>query len=174
MLYRLLLTARRAHLRWAGRQAAKPIGTVGDGLHMLAPSAVFSPENIVLGENVHIGEGAFIRAKGGLTIGSNTVISRNVLIYTQDHDVQGETLPFGDRLSLRPVTIGANVWMGMNVCITPGTTIGDGAIVGMGTVVSGDVPPMAVIASQKWRQIGQRDQAHYDQLVEQESYRKNA
>jgi maltose O-acetyltransferase len=58
----------------------------------------------------------------------------------------------------------------MNVCIAPGTTIGDGAIVGMGTVVSGDVPPLAVIGNQKWRILRYRDRSRYEALDADEAY----
>ena len=52
----------------------------------------------------------------------------------------------------------------MNVCISPGTMIGEGAVVGMGTVVSGNVPAFAIIGNQKWRILGYRDERKYRKL----------
>jgi acetyltransferase-like isoleucine patch superfamily enzyme len=133
-------------------------GTLGAGIH------ITRPDRVRLGQNVHIGRGAWIRADGGLIIGDNTHISRNCVIFTVNHDWNGDRLPYDEQLVTREVEIGPNVWIGMNVCIAPGTRIGEGAIVGMGTVVTGEVPPLAMIAGQKWRVIGERDAAHYELL----------
>jgi maltose O-acetyltransferase len=58
----------------------------------------------------------------------------------------------------------------MNVCIAPGTKIGDGAIIGMGAVVSGEVPPLSIVGNQKWRIIGYRDKEEYDKLDKNRKY----
>lgn len=55
-----------------------------------------------------------------------------------------------------PVTIGNDVWIGANACIMGGVTIGDGAIVGFGTIVTKDVPPYAVVAGNPARIVKQR------------------
>lgn len=120
------------------------------------------PENLELGENVHIGDNSYIKAEGGVIIGDNTHISRNLVLYTIDHNFKGKNLPYDETFICDPVWIGKNVWIGMNVCIVPGTVIGDGVIVGMGTVVSGNVPPNTIISSQKWRKIGERSKEHYE------------
>jgi maltose O-acetyltransferase len=148
---------------WHPRLVAS-IGSAGHGVRFVGRPDFTGRKAAVLEDNVHIGEGAFIRASGGLRIGANTHVSRNLLLYTVNHDFHGSALPYDNNQVPKPVTIGRNVWIGMNVCIAPGTTIGDGAIVGMGTVVSGDVPPLAIIASQPWRIVGERDPEHYRAL----------
>ena len=60
--------------------------------------------------------------------------------------------------------IGRNVWIGMNVNIIPGITIGDDAIVGLGTTITKDVPSCAVVGGPKQRILGDRDKAHYETL----------
>jgi len=95
-----------------------------------------------VGDNVYINRGAVIRAQGGLKIGGNVIIARNVAIYTYNHNFRGEALPF-DRSSVdEPVSIGDNVWIGINVTVVPGVRIGEGAVIGAGAVVSRDVPPL--------------------------------
>ena len=140
------------------------IAEVGPGCGAWGRIALTGAANMRLGSNVHIGDGAFIRAEGGLSIGSNTHISRNVTIYTRNHQSEGEALPYDDTFDDRPVTIGRNVWIGMDVCITPGVTIGDGAIVGMGTVVAGTVAAGAIVVSQAARVVGSRDPDRYERL----------
>jgi acetyltransferase-like isoleucine patch superfamily enzyme len=146
------------------RDLASRFRACGDHLSLCWPIRLSGAESMTVGRNVHIGENAFIRAEGGLTIGDNTRISRNLVLYTVNHRHEGNVLPFDDGSIRKPVVIGRNVWIGMNVCVTPGTVIGDGVIVGMGTTVSGEVPPLAIIAGQKWRVIGQRNEEHYREL----------
>ena len=133
-------------------------GTIGLGLR------ITSPEKAWLGDNVHIGSNGWIRAEGGLRIGDNTHISRNVVIYTVNHNYNGKRLPYDDNQIEKPVTIGNNVWIGMNVTIAPGTTIGEGAIIALGANVSGTISPCQIVASQALRVIGHRDLEHYELL----------
>lgn len=142
----------------------------GPGTRIWGRASISGIQNVNLGKNVHIGAGAFIRAEGGLSIGDNTHISRNLLLYTVNHSYEGTRLPYDESVIHKEVRIGRNVWIGMNVCIAPGTEVGDGAIVGMGTVVTGFVPPLAIIGGQKWRIIGRRDSGRYEELENNRSY----
>lgn len=136
----------------------------GRGSGIWGAVAITGHSQIELGMNVHIGDGAFIRGEGGLIIGDNTHISRNLLLYTVNHRYDGSRLPYDEEEVGKGVVIGRNCWIGMNVCIAPGTTIGEGAIVGMGAVIAGTIPPRAIVGSQKWRVIGERDAARYREL----------
>lgn len=144
----------------------RKFGSCGRGTRIHGRLRVSAPENIFLGDNVHINDNAFIRAEGGLHIGNHTHISRNVVIYTMNHQYEGERLPYDEQKVLKPVVIGQNVWIGMNVAIAPGVTIGDGAIIGLGTLVSKAVPPLAIIGNPPPQIIKQRDKLRYKQLDE--------
>jgi acetyltransferase-like isoleucine patch superfamily enzyme len=125
---------------------------------------ISEPLCVVIGNNVHIGNGCFFHTDGGLIIGDNTHISRNVTIYTSDHSYNGGSLPYDETRSYKQVVIKKNVWIGMNVSITPGVTIGEGAIVGMGAVVTKDVPAMSIVDNQSIREIGTRELDCYSLL----------
>jgi acetyltransferase-like isoleucine patch superfamily enzyme len=142
----------------------------GRGVRLNGRFRASAPGNISIGDNVHINENAFIRAEGGLSIGSHTHISRNLVIYTMNHQYEGELLPYDHQKILKPVTIGENVWIGMNVSIVPGVSIGDGAIIGLGTLVSQDVPRLAIVGSAPMRIIKQRDEEHYNARVQQKAH----
>jgi maltose O-acetyltransferase len=142
----------------------RSFGLCGKGVRIYGRFRVTSPQHLYLGDNVHINDNAFIRAEGGLKIGDHTHISRNVVIYTMNHEYEGTRLPYDEHKVLKSVEIGRNVWIGMNVAIVPGVTIGDGAIVGMGSVVTHDLPPLAVIGNQPPRLLKERDSAHYEAL----------
>jgi len=64
----------------------------------------------------------------------------------------------------KAVTIGENVWIGTHVLILPGAEIGEGAVIGAGTVVSGVIPPMAVVGGNPAKVIKYRDRETYERL----------
>lgn len=102
------------------------------------------------GYNIRLGDGVFLNFNCVIldimpvTIGDRTQIGPAVQIYAADHPRDAETrrsmLEFG-----RPVTIGADVWIGGGAIIVPGVTIGDGAVIGAGSVVTRDVPAGATV-----------------------------
>lgn len=142
----------------------------GKGVRLHGRFTASALDMISLEDNVHINDNAFIRAEGGLRIGENTHISRNLVLYTMNHDYQGSLLPYDSGKVLKPVHIGKNVWIGMNVCITPGSRIGDGAIIGMGAVVSGEIKPLTIVGSPPVRVLKERDPDHYDRLESNDKY----
>lgn len=119
---------------------------------------------IEIGNNVHIGNNGFIRGEGGLIIKDNTHISRNILIYTYSHEYEGSLLPYDNLSRNRPVFIGKNVWIGMNVVILPGTYIEDGVIIGAGSVVNGRVPKGSIYGAAIASEIKKRDMERYNKL----------
>lgn len=142
----------------------------GRGVRIHGKFECTSPENLIVGDNVHINTNAFLRSEGGLFIGSNTHISRNLIVYTMNHDYTGDLLPYDSGKILKPVHIGKNVWLGINVVIAPGVKIGDGAIIGMGTVVAKDVPTLAIVGSAPQRILKKRSASHYKDLEQNKKY----
>lgn len=116
---------------------------------------------IALGNNVHIENGAFFRAAGGLIIGDNAHVSRNVSIYTTNHDYQKQVLPYDSRMIYKPVIIEKNVWVGRGVSIVPGVQIGEGSIIGMGSTVVKDVPKFSIVGGNPAKGIKNRDVTAY-------------
>jgi acetyltransferase-like isoleucine patch superfamily enzyme len=82
-----------------------------------------------------------------------------------NHNYQGDLLPYDRNDVVNGIKIGRYVWLGMNVCVLPGVRIGDGAIVGMGTVVSRDVGPGEILVSASTRVVGHRNEAHTESLL---------
>ncbi len=100
----------------------------------------FKPSGINIGQNSIIGFAAFLDGRGGLTIGSHVDIASQVLIYTDEHDINSPS--FGN--SFAPVIIKDYVFIGPRSIILPGVTIGRGAIIGAGAVVTKNVPDFEV------------------------------
>jgi acetyltransferase-like isoleucine patch superfamily enzyme len=129
----------------------------GTNVKIVGYSRFLNPENLILGNNIRIGYNAFFYCKGGIEIGDNTIISRNVTIYSSNHNYQGNAIPYDNDYIHKKVKIGKGVWIGMGVMITPGVTIGDGAIIGMGTVVSRNVKTGDIIVGTGQKIVSKRD-----------------
>lgn len=143
------------------RRLISRMGSCGEGVGLYGRVKITCPEKMKVGNNVHINDNAWIRAEGGVYIGDNTHISRNLVLYSMNHNYEGKRLPYDEEPICKPVVIGRNVWIGMNVCITPGTIIDDGAIVGLGAIVSGHVPAMSIVGCAPWRVLKNRDVERY-------------
>jgi maltose O-acetyltransferase len=111
-----------------------------------------------LGYNISLGPGAFLNFNciildvEPVSIGEGTAIGPAVQILASDHprdaQLRRQKVRFG-----RPVTIGANVWIGAGAIILPGVTIGDDAIVGAGSIVTRDVPAGVTVVGSPAREI---------------------
>lgn len=113
--------------------------------------------NTTLGHDVQIGLASTIGANchvvGPVTIGNYSQVAPGVYIYGQDHPIDRIT-PYGGRQLFEGrlrrnygrgrVTIGHSVWVGCNTVILRGVTIGNGAVIGAGSVVKDDVPPYTI------------------------------
>lgn len=98
--------------------------------------------NFSMGKNSVINAKCRLDNRGQITIGENVSISQEVIILTADHDV--DSSDFAGRN--KTVTIEDFVWIGTRVTILPGVTIGKGALIGAGSVVTKDVAPYALVA----------------------------
>ena len=87
-----------------------------------------------------------------VTIGANTLFAPGVQIYTAHHPTDPEERLSGKELAT-PVRIGANCWLGGNVIVCPGVTIGDNVTVGAGSVVTRDLPSNCVAVGNPCRVI---------------------
>lgn len=115
--------------------------------------------NIFVGSGVFLNYGCVLLDVCPITIGDGTQIGPQVQIYAADHPRDPE--PRRQELENgRPVTIGANVWIGGMAILLPGVTVGDDAVVGAGAVVTRDVPPGATVVGNPARIVGKGGGAH--------------
>jgi acetyltransferase-like isoleucine patch superfamily enzyme len=98
---------------------------------------------IELGERVFINQGCSFSDRGGISIGDRTLVGPMVTLTTAGHPV--ELVERYDGITLDPIVIEADVWIGAAATICPGVTIGRGSVIGAGTVVAQDVAPMTVV-----------------------------
>lgn len=109
---------------------------VDESFMMFPPFYTDCGKNITIGKNVFINSGCHFQDQGGITIGDGSLIGHNAVLATLNHDF--EPSKRGD-LHPAPIVIGNNVWLGANVTVLPGVTIGDNAVIAAGAVVTKDV-----------------------------------
>jgi maltose O-acetyltransferase len=99
-----------------------------------------------------------------ITIGDRSVISESVKLLTHDFSLdrvseeRGELAGDQELYRRAPVNVGTRAFIGIGAIVMPGTSIGEGAIVGAGSVVTDDVPPHTVVAGNPARILGTTDQ----------------
>lgn len=105
-----------------------------------------------IGANSVVNRGTYLDGRAALTIGDNVNVSHQVLIQTLTHDPHRPSFP----VIAQPVVIRNHAWIGARAMICPGVTVGEGAVVGMGAVVTRDVPAWSIVAGNPAREIGDR------------------
>lgn len=110
-----------------------------------------------IGDDSYINHECSFSVSDRVTIGRNVYLASRVLImdspgHPMDADARARGLP-PDPADVRPVVIGDRAWLGTGVCVLPGVTIGEGAVIGINSVVTKDVPPYTLAAGSPARAI---------------------
>ena len=115
---------------------------VDESFGLFPPFYTDCGKNIHIGKNVFINMGCKFQDQGGIFIGDGALIGHNVVLATLNHAKSPQ-----DRSSMlpAPIHIGTNVWIGAHATVLPGVTIGDGAIVAAGAVVTRDIPENTIV-----------------------------
>jgi len=145
---------------------------ITDGPVRLSKSARFThAQKIHLGKWVHVGKQCYLNGEGGITVGDGTIFAPEVVILSSTHrHKQDKLIPYDEFDEFRPVEVGKAVWLGYRSMIVPGVTIGDGAIIAMGAVVTKDVPNGAIVGGNPAKIIKQRDAEWVKSMVDSEKY----
>ncbi len=121
----------------------KILGKAGKNLWIESPFQCDYGYNIEIGDNFYSNHNLIILDCAKVKIGDNVFVGPNVGIYTPCHPIDAkERMTFKEWAE--PVTIGSDVWLGGNVVILPGVTIGDNVVIGAGSVVTKDIPSNCV------------------------------
>ena len=128
-------------------------GMKGSKWNAIHPTVkIWAPWNVELGHAVAIDDYVNLYSVGKITIGTKVAISREAFICTASHDITTRDFP----LTTAPVTIGAGAWIAAHARVMPGITIGEGAVVGAGSVVTKNVEPWTVVAGNPAKFIKKR------------------
>lgn len=137
---------------------------MGEGCYIETPMrANWGGHHVHLGKNIYINFNLTLVDDTHIYIGDNTMIGPNVTLATAGHPICPELRAQGYQYNA-PIHIGNNCWLGAGVIVMPGVTIGDGTVVGAGSIVTKDLPAGVVAVGNPcrvMRQIGERDREFY-------------
>jgi maltose O-acetyltransferase len=140
---------------WLARRIFK---SCGEGVIVKSKAYFGSGAEIVLGDRSQIGQNA--RIEHDVIFGNDVVMGPDVVIMSSSHAFDALDVPINlqGATPKRPPVIGNDVWIGTRVIILPGVTIGDGAVIGAGSIVTRDIPPLAVAVGVPARMVRYRGQ----------------
>lgn len=121
-------------------------GKVGKNVIFYPGIKINPASNIAIGNNVDLAWGVIITTGGGVEIGDRTLIGYKSMIFSANHVIppdKGRIFDSGHEK--RPVSIGKDVWIGAGCIILPGVTIGEGAVIAAGSVVTRNVESFSVV-----------------------------
>ena len=120
-------------------------GVLGQNVHLEAPIYLDYGYRTKIGNDFFSNFNLTILDGGGVEIGDHVFIGPNVGIYTANHPTDVRRREMGYEWAL-PVKIGNKVWIGGDVTILPGVTIGDNTVIAAGSVVTKDIPADVIAA----------------------------
>src|SRR5262249_4626548 len=123
------------------------------GLHVQMAGLPSSGQKVRIGKHCVINYQCLAHVTGGLVIGDNVSISPGAWLVTGSHDINDPL----HRSIYKPIVIGDYAWIGMRATVLGGVTIGEGAVVMAGAMVTRDVPPYAIVGGVPAKVIGQRE-----------------
>jgi len=116
-----------------------------------------SPNELEVGDGSFIGR-ASLYCTGGVKIGKNVNVSDGVVVITAKHDINSPKF----EAAYEPIQICDYAWLTTNCIILAGVTVGEGAVVAAGAVVTKDVPPYAVVGGNPAKIIAERKRQDFD------------
>jgi maltose O-acetyltransferase len=143
------------------------LGTTGQRFFIEPPFRCDYGYNTHIGENFYSNYNCTILDCAKVTIGDNVLFAPNVSLYTAGHPIHSH-LRNQEYEYAFPITIGNNVWIGGNVVINPGISIGDNTVIGAGSVVTKDIPPNVIAVGNPCkvlRKITEEDEPFYFKRV---------
>ncbi len=148
----------------AGREALlKDIfGNVGENVWIVPPLTAAVGKYVSIGEGTYANMNLTLIDDWQITIGKHVLIGPNVTLCTTGHSIHPKHR--ADGMYSFPITIEDNVWLGANVIVLPGVTIGENSVIGAGSVVTKDIPANVIAFGSPckvYREINDHDAEYY-------------
>lgn len=114
---------------------------------------IWQPWKLTIGDYVALSENVVCYTVDRITIGNQTTVSRDAFLCCASHDVTSPIM----ELTYAPITIGSNCWIAARSIVMPGRSVGDGAVVAAGAVVTKDVEPWTIVGGNPATAISKRE-----------------
>jgi putative colanic acid biosynthesis acetyltransferase WcaF len=112
------------------------------GCHVYGAAKIWAPWNLKCGANAAIADGAEIYNPAPILVGDGAIISQDAYLCCATHDYLADEFP----ILVAPIHVGKKAWIAARSIVLPGVTVGDGCVVGAGSVVTKDLPSHTVCA----------------------------
>lgn len=122
---------------------------LGSGCHVYPKAVIWAPWNLKLGKGACVGEGAEIYNPSLIEIGDYAVVSQDAYLCGASHDYRRWDFP----LVSCPINIGDHAWVAARAIVHMGRRLGEGCVIGAGSVVTEDMPAWSVCAGNPCRVI---------------------
>ncbi len=113
---------------------------------------IYAPWHLSVGDFSCIGPHVELYCKAPISVGHHSVISQGAYLCTASHDPTSPIMA----LTSAPISLGNGCWVAARAALLPGVTLGDGAIVGLGSVLTHSLPPRTIAAGNPAKPIRQR------------------
>lgn len=133
--------------------------TISRGV-MIRPSSYYGGDygvGLTMGEHSSIGPYGYIGCSGRIVIGKNVMFGPKCSLFAENHNFSdAETTIKSQGVNQKGITVEDDCWIGSNVIILDGVTIGRGSVIGAGTLVSKDIPAGSVIMDKRTKKLRER------------------
>ena len=167
LLEALIRMGRRMRAAYYTARVRRRAAACGPSLRVNGRSQVTG--NTRLGTNVNF-NGLEIVGAGAVKIGDNFHSGPGCLLIAQNHNFEGEALPYDSTVIALAITIEDNVWLGSRVIVLGGVTIGEGAIIQAGSTVVNDIPRCSIAGGHPATVFKSRDVEHYERLKRERKF----
>jgi putative colanic acid biosynthesis acetyltransferase WcaF len=125
---------------------------LGANCHIYPAARVWAPWNLICEDAVGIADGAVVYNPLPIRLGSHSVVSQDAYLCGATHDFDDPAFP----MISSPIGIGRYAWICARAVVSPGVTVGEGAVLGLGGIATNDLAPWTVYAGVPARPIRQR------------------
>jgi putative colanic acid biosynthesis acetyltransferase WcaF len=132
--------------------------TLGPNCHFYPKSRIWAPWNLVCADGVSLGDEAEIYNPSPVSMGSHAIVSQQAYICGATHDYNDPAFP----LISFPMSVGAYAWVCARASVSPGVNVGEGAVLGLGSVATRDLEPWTVYAGVPAKPIKRRVRSEQD------------
>ncbi len=167
-IYSYLVKQKRLHFRkQCTRKAKRSLGSYGQALCVNMPCTFTN--KVVVGNHCNF-NGFVVQGNGVLNIGDYFHSGVECMVITSNHNYEGTSIPYDETDICKTIIIENYVWFGNRVTVVGNVTIGEGAIIAAGAVVTKDVPPLAIVGGNPAKIIKYRDKEHFERLKREGRY----
>lgn len=132
------------------------LGRVGRNFRIGLGSTILNPKQVTIGDDVYLGPGTQITSPTSVVIGDRVMFGPQVMLIGGDHDLSNTAVPLRfapPPPDPPPIVVEDDAWIGARVTILKGVRIGHGAVVGAASLVTKDIPPLAIAVGNPCRVI---------------------